>query len=30
MRDFSDDGPAEKTYFRLMSEQVETVIVGGG
>jgi putative flavoprotein involved in K+ transport len=30
MRDFSDDGPAAKSYFRLMSEQVETVIVGGG
>jgi putative flavoprotein involved in K+ transport len=30
MRDFSDDGPAAKPYFRLMSEQVETVIVGGG
>jgi putative flavoprotein involved in K+ transport len=30
MRDFSDDGPAEKPYFRLMSEQVETVILGGG
>jgi putative flavoprotein involved in K+ transport len=30
MRDFSDDGPAAKPYFRLMSEQVETIIVGGG
>jgi putative flavoprotein involved in K+ transport len=30
MRDFSDAGPAAKPYFRLMSEQVETVIVGGG
>jgi putative flavoprotein involved in K+ transport len=30
MRDFSDAGSAAKPYFRLMSEQVETVIVGGG
>jgi putative flavoprotein involved in K+ transport len=30
MRDFSDDSPAAKPYFRLMSEQVETVVVGGG
>jgi putative flavoprotein involved in K+ transport len=30
MGDFSDDGSVAKPYFRLMSEQVETVIVGGG
>ena len=30
MRDFSDAGSAAKPYFRLMREQIETVIVGGG
>jgi cation diffusion facilitator CzcD-associated flavoprotein CzcO len=30
MRDFSDAEPTSKPYFRLMSEQVETLIVGGG
>jgi putative flavoprotein involved in K+ transport len=30
MRDFSDAAPTAKPYFRLMSEQLETVIVGGG
>jgi putative flavoprotein involved in K+ transport len=30
MGDFSDAGPTAKPYFRLMSEQLETVVVGGG
>jgi putative flavoprotein involved in K+ transport len=30
MRDFSDAAPTAKPYFRLMSKQLETVIVGGG
>jgi putative flavoprotein involved in K+ transport len=30
MRDFSDAAPTAKLYFRLMSGQLETVIVGGG
>lgn len=30
MRDFSDAEPRPKLYFRLMSKQVETLIVGGG
>jgi putative flavoprotein involved in K+ transport len=30
MRDFSDAAPTAKAYFRLMSGQLETVIVGGG
>jgi putative flavoprotein involved in K+ transport len=30
MGDFSDAGPTAKPYFRLMSGQLETVIVGGG
>jgi putative flavoprotein involved in K+ transport len=30
MRDFSDAEPTSKPYFRLMNEQVETLIVGGG